>query len=494
MTSTSTYDFNTVHLRGFALLVVGQALARAMTFVAVTYLARTLGVEMFGMIGFAAAVAVYFLLVVDAGLDLIAMREVAKQESSAESVIASVFALRLGLAVVAMALLAAVVPWLASSSTGLMVMLAYSLTFLSAASNLKWGFQALEQNGLVAVALVLSQAVYLGGVLLWINGPGDALKVPLLLFGSELTGAALLFVQYRRQGVRLWLPRSRRLSWALLKEAFPLAGTYAVRTLTVNFDLVLLGLVDNPLAVGLYSAVSRVIMLLREFGGLYYLALFPALSRAAKETTDRFVMLGQVVIRHAAALIFPLVVGAFLTGPELLSFVFGSEYVPGAYAFCLLLGAVAFNMLVGVYRFGLVAYNRQPTLFRIMSVGAAVNVGMNLVLIPHYSLVGGAFSAVVSEAVVFVLAWLAVAQSVALSPWKPVVRPALATAGMAVILWLLPTLPFPMTVIIAAASYVIFVFVSGAVHLSELTEAWHPRPRLNAGEISTSYKASPDLH
>ena len=80
------------HLRGFVLLAAGQALAGAMTFVAVTYPARALGIEMFGVIGFAAAVAAYFLLLVDAGLDLIAMLEIASQESSVESVVANVFA------------------------------------------------------------------------------------------------------------------------------------------------------------------------------------------------------------------------------------------------------------------------------------------------------------------------------------------------------------------------------------------------------------------
>ena len=38
------------HLRGFALLGSGQAVGRAMTFLAITYLARVLGVEMFGAV------------------------------------------------------------------------------------------------------------------------------------------------------------------------------------------------------------------------------------------------------------------------------------------------------------------------------------------------------------------------------------------------------------------------------------------------------------
>jgi PST family polysaccharide transporter len=311
VTPSPSVSPNARHLRGFVQLACGQAVARAMTFVALAYLARALGVEMFGAVGYASVVTAYFLLVVDAGLDLVAMREIAQQASSIESVIASVFALRLGLAAVAVPLLWAVAPWLAPSPAAHAIILAYSLSFLSFASNLKWGFQALEQNGLVAAALVLSQMAYLTGILVWVNGPGDALKVPFLFFGSELMGAGLLLVQYRRQGFRLWYPRSRHLSWALLKEAFPLASVRALRALTVNFDLLLLGLIDTPLAVGLYSAVSRIILLIRELGDLYYLPLFPALSRAANDTNDTidpFVMVGRAGLRYAAAIIFPLTV------------------------------------------------------------------------------------------------------------------------------------------------------------------------------------------
>jgi O-antigen/teichoic acid export membrane protein len=446
-----------------------------MTFVAVTYLARVLGVEMFGVVVFAGVVAAYFLLVVDAGLDLVAMREIARQESSVEGIVASVFVLRLGLVAVGMVLLWGFAPWLAPSPAGLAIIFAYSLTLLSFAVHLKWGFQALEQNGLVAAALVLSQMVYLGGVLAYVKGPDDGLKVPLLLFGSELIGAGLLFVQYRRQGFRLWVSLSRRLSWTLLKEAFPLASTRAVRTLSVNFDLLLLGLVGTPSAVGVYSAVSRVILLLREFGELYYLPMFPGLSRAAKEPSGRFAAVAHGGFRYAAIIIFPIAVGGSLTGPELLSFVFGPEYASGSGALSLLLAAMVFVMLTGAYRLGLVAYGQQGTLFGIMAVGAVLNIGMNFILIPRYSIVGGALSALASEALIFLLARMAVAKLVSLSIWGPMIRPALAAGGMAVVLGLLPVWPFLVTVAVGVVSYTVLVFLVGAIRPSELTEAWRLR-------------------
>ena len=44
-----------------------------------------------------------------------------------------------------------------------------------------------------------------GGVIALVDGPDDALYVPVLLFGSELVGAGLLFAIYRRQGFALLL-------------------------------------------------------------------------------------------------------------------------------------------------------------------------------------------------------------------------------------------------------------------------------------------------
>jgi O-antigen/teichoic acid export membrane protein len=194
------------HLRGFAVLSGGQLFARALTFIAVTYLARALGVEMFGAVGFAAAVVSYFLLCVDAGLDLVAMREIARQKSSMEDVVTAVVAARLLLSAVVGTLLWLSARWFSNSLAGRALILAYGLTFLSLAVNLKSGFQGIDEYSYVATAVGVSQAAYLTGILVLVKGPADAIRVPLLLFASELAGDLFLLTQYRRRGFRFRFP------------------------------------------------------------------------------------------------------------------------------------------------------------------------------------------------------------------------------------------------------------------------------------------------
>src|SRR2546428_11205260 len=100
---------------------------------------------------------------------------------------------------------------------------------------------------------------------------------------------------------------------------------------------------------------------------------------------------------------------------------------------------------------------------------------MNSILIPRYSIVGGALSALASEALIFTLAWMAIAKLVPFSPWSPIIRPALAAGGMGVLLWLLPALSFLEAISLGAASYSVLLFLFGAIRLSELREAWRAR-------------------
>jgi O-antigen/teichoic acid export membrane protein len=117
-----------------------------------------------------------------------------------------------------------------------------------------------------------------------------------------------------------------------------------------------------------------------------------------------------------------------------------------------------------------VAHHRQGAVFRIMAVGAALNIALNLVLIPRYSIVGGALSGLLTEALTFVLVWVAMARSAPLSPGRPLLRPVLAAAGLAVILSVLPAWPVLLTVAVGGVSYAVLVFLVGAVHLREIAE------------------------
>ena len=85
------------------LIAGSDVLSRLLGFVVTTYLARELGVDNLGAIGFAMAILSYGLIVTDLGLLKLGTREVARNRAHAQALASGVVALRLMLAFIALA-------------------------------------------------------------------------------------------------------------------------------------------------------------------------------------------------------------------------------------------------------------------------------------------------------------------------------------------------------------------------------------------------------
>ena len=71
--------------RNFVALGLGDVLSRAVLFVASIYLARTLGVELYGIVALAATLRLYAVLVGDVGISILGSREVAEDPERARA-------------------------------------------------------------------------------------------------------------------------------------------------------------------------------------------------------------------------------------------------------------------------------------------------------------------------------------------------------------------------------------------------------------------------
>src|SRR5262245_59082135 len=101
-----TISGNILSLSGFTLV------SRGVAFAGTVYLARVLGADAFGIIGFATALLSYAEVVVSAGFDSIGTREVARRPHAASGIAWSVIPIRLALAAIALAMICGVVMWL----------------------------------------------------------------------------------------------------------------------------------------------------------------------------------------------------------------------------------------------------------------------------------------------------------------------------------------------------------------------------------------------
>jgi O-antigen/teichoic acid export membrane protein len=376
----------------------GEIIARLVAFGTTTLLARRLGPEGFGILGFASALCGYFALAVGGGLNDLASRDVAHNPGAAASIYRLVFAVRAPLALGALALLVGMAWVLPRPDTHRAVIALSGLSLVSLAIDPAWAIKALRRTGLAAVAMVGSQVVTLIGVTLLVLGPADVLRVPVLQFAGEATASLLLTLVALRAGSRL-SPR-----WAdglaLLRESVPLAFGRGMRVIIVSFDMVMLGILASDREVGFYAAVYRVHFFVLALVVAVQAAYLPVMARAAARGAEDLRLVSNQALAGAAVIGAPLVAGGLVTAGPLLGFFFGAPYAAGAAALQWLLVSLFFVFVHGLLHNVYVVTARTPLEARWFGAAAAINVLANLWLIPRYGIAGAAAATAIAEAVI----------------------------------------------------------------------------------------------
>ena len=177
----------------------GEILARIAAFFATAYLARVLGPESFGLVGFATAVCSYLALT-NLALNDIGTREVAKTPRDADTLGASVIAIKLLLAIAGSLILALAFPLLGLPEAARPVLQFTGLLLFAMAIDGTWILKGLEQSWLVGIAQVFGQLMFVAMAFLLVRSPVDIAFAPLAQFAGEFTAALLLSAWIFRAG------------------------------------------------------------------------------------------------------------------------------------------------------------------------------------------------------------------------------------------------------------------------------------------------------
>ena len=384
--------------RHVGVLAPAQALALGLNFAVWVHLSRALGPEGFGVVTFGVALLSYFVLAVTLGIDTVGVREVARRAGRVRALVPTVLGVRLALAAGAGLVYAAVVVLLPNPPSERAALAVLGLLLLARAVQVDWAFRGLERMGVVAlwqgaVAVLTAAAAFAA-----VRGPGDLVAATLAVAGVPVVASLGLLAVYRRR-VGSVQPRVRWRAWeAVLRPALPLAAAAFVGEVYYNLDKVMLEGLRTTAEVGYYGVGYKVYALAVAPAAVLLPAFFPSLAAADRGAERR-----RAAAAYGRALIafgLPLAVaGPVLAGPLVLA-LFGAEYaaaVPAAQILLVNAGVVYVAMAHGN---PLTAWDLERPYMRVVFVGGAVNVALNVALIGPLGTVGAAGATLATEAVV----------------------------------------------------------------------------------------------
>ncbi len=458
-------SFNSRKIFGNILsLGTSEIAARAIAFFGIAFLARRLGPEGFGIIGLATAVYSYLALAVTAGFNDVGGREVASRPNKAADTAVNVIFVRFAVALLIFAALCFVI-WLFEIKENIeLVVVLMSLSLFSLAIDTSWAYKGLERNHRVGIALVLGQVLYVGALLLFVKDESDVLVVPLAQFFGEITAALLLLIPLLIPFGNIKL--NLREGWRMLRSSGFLTVTRLLRAIVYSFDVVLIGFWLGEREVGLYSAPYRICFLFVAIAAAIHISYLPSITRAFAQGIEQAQTVAERSINLAATVAAPMVVGGMILAAPLLDFIFGAEYIEGAAAFRLLLMSIGFIFIHGANHHLLLVSHRTKTEMKIYIIAAAVNVGLNLIFIRRYGIVGAATVTALAEGLTLLMGLFVLRRAgIHLRIWRMILPPLIASLLMGAILFALWSLQMLfVSIIVGVICYFIFlIFLSGMI-------------------------------
>lgn len=394
-------------LRGFGVLSAANMVGQAIGFAALSVVTRRIGASAVGNYNFAVSLAAYFGLLANAGVSYVAFRDVTLDPGRLSRVLSESLSLQGIGAAIGYLLLVAVSHWLAPNRQAGSLVPIVGVTLIVSAVTVDGILLALRSRISVGVARVGGQAVYAALVpVLVTRTSGPSPYAWLNVLGLAVTAIIVGGVLWRKRVWHFITPRPGALG-RRLRRSLAIGYSLGMIQLYNRADILLLGYLSTPRQVGLYAVANRLPYSLIGFANLWLQAVFPHAATTIRDDPARFRADISRVLTAAAVLALALTCGAAMFPARLMAAMFGGTFHAAGWPFAILSAAMALVLVEAVLSNVLIATSRDRRYAQIVTVGACVNVALNVALIPSLTSSGSALATLVTEILLIALTLVA---------------------------------------------------------------------------------------
>ncbi|MBT1700335.1 flippase [Fulvivirgaceae bacterium PWU4] len=366
------------------------------------YVARYLQPEQFGLLSYAISFA-GILSVITVSTDQVIVRELARYPEKKNVLLGTSFTIKLASSLLIFVVIAVILFFMDNSR------LTNSLILIVAAAEL---FKAFEVISCYYQAQVLSRQVVKAQI--FINFMVSIVKIGLVYLEAPLMWFALIvpigaaanaagFVYIYRKGrslISAW-KFSRADAYLFLREAWPLALFGLALNTQTRIDQVMLGKLMTASEVGQYSVAVRLLEVLGFIPMVLSNTFTPPIAKAKAISQNLYHerLINLYRLMFASFLFFAIPI--FLIGDDVVRILYGPAYSTAGFLLSLFSVRLFFMHLgmaksIFILNEGLFKYSLLTAI-----VGAALNIAINMALIPRYGSIGAFIAMLISFTVSF---------------------------------------------------------------------------------------------
>ncbi len=385
-------------------LVFGRIIADGLSFLLYVAIAREFGRGGIGDYAYAFAVTSLFGIGIHFGLRTILTREIAKDESLAQKYWGNIILLQMLLVIVSTVMLYLLAIILNYQNEVLdLVILAYIVACLNAIglSHVAYLDSSGRMDKTSQLEILSKGCIFLVGITLLQFGVEIKYIIFSHIFGSSIY-IVVLFVWLKKFDQTLYFKFDLKLITKTAVAALPFLYFSFLSILYTRLDVVMIHYFWGEEETGSYAVSLRVVETALIVFSMIGIAIYPSLSKLTISDREKRDYIFYKSFEFITMVSFFGAIILVAAGDEMLIFVFSDEYIQAA----VLLKVMSILFLTGSLKVPmwrlLLAEDQESYVLKILCISVAINIVLNLVLIPQYGANGAVVSTIISEFVLLV--------------------------------------------------------------------------------------------
>ena len=386
-------------------LLISQIIASVCGFIWTVLIARYLGVNDYGVLGFAISLTGILAITVDLGMQTHVVRHVATDYDSAPKYLGNILPLKCLLTVGTFILTMIILILLKSNELTITITLLFTIEMVikSFINLFNGSFQAFEEGKYQGIGNTILNLLLLIFILITIF---TDLGIYGIAFSYVLANVIALIYLYYSFTANITKPKFE-FDTSFCKKIFiaslPFTATIILYSIYYSIDVVMLNQLVGDYATGIYNATYKLISVLTVFYSVYTAVIYPVMSKLFKNDKKMLIVSFEKSLKYLMLVSIPLTVAITFYSTDLIFLIYGHEYDAASSTLAILIWTVSLLFINGVCNILLNASYKEVTITKIYATAAVFNVVLNFFMIPHYSYNGAAIATVLSELLIIVL-------------------------------------------------------------------------------------------
>jgi O-antigen/teichoic acid export membrane protein len=365
------------------------------------WVARYLGPEQFGLFSYALAFVSIFSGLAKLGLDGIVVRDLVNHPHQRDVYLGTAFWLKFVGAFVMLGVVALATLFTSNDhTTNLYVFIIASGIIFQSFEVVDFYFQSKVLSKFVSICKITQLAVSSALKVYFVLTGADLIWFVVVTLADQFLLALTLFIAYRYQKLGSFYQYfDITLAKKLLKNSWPLILSGLAVALYMRIDQIMIKEMLGDKEAGIYSAAVRLSEVWYFIPVIITSSLFPAIVSAKKISEElyytRLQRLYTLMVWIAIGIALPM---TFLCG-WLVALLYGEAYAGAAQVLMIHIWAGIFVFLGVASGSWFNNENLQQYSFYRTVLGALINIGLNLALIPRFGVVGAAIATVIAQSI-----------------------------------------------------------------------------------------------